>query len=160
MTLPLRRVISGGQTGVDRGALDAAIAASFPHGGMCPRERRAEDGPIPERYDLTESGSPEYPIRTERNVADADATLILTVGAPTGGTRLTVSIARRLARPLRIVDLDEDGEAAADVVAWIHETGIGILNVAGPRESGVPGIAERAEAFMSDVLARLGDPIP
>src|SRR5438309_682688 len=91
----LLRIISGGQTGVDRAALDAALACGVPCGGCCPQGRRAEDGPIAARYPLTETPSPDYPPRTERNVRDADATLILIKGMPSGGTALTIEVARR-----------------------------------------------------------------
>jgi predicted Rossmann-fold nucleotide-binding protein len=85
--MKLERVISGGQTGVDRGALDAAMLAGIPVGGACPKGRKAEDGLIPDRYPLTELASENYRVRTEKNVKDADATLILTVGAISGGIR-------------------------------------------------------------------------
>jgi hypothetical protein len=78
--MPPSKIISGGQTGVDRAALDAAIELGIPHGGHCPRGRRAEDGRIPDRYQLTETDSAQYRVRTERNVLDADATLILCRG--------------------------------------------------------------------------------
>jgi hypothetical protein len=79
-TSTLEKIISGGQTGVDRGALDAALEASFPCGGWCPKGRKAEDGPIPARYPLKEMDGPAYRLRTERNVRDSDGTLILFFG--------------------------------------------------------------------------------
>ena len=82
---PLMRIISGGQTGVDCAALDVAIGLGIPHGGWCPRDRLAEDGRIPDRYQLIETEAADYPARTERNVQDADATLILCRGEPSGG---------------------------------------------------------------------------
>lgn len=85
----VRRIVSGGQTGVDRAALDVAMQLSIEHGGWCPRGRLAEDGTIPSRYDLRETRSAKYHVRTERNVVDSDATLILYRKSLTGGTLLT-----------------------------------------------------------------------
>ncbi|MHB8970001.1 MAG: putative molybdenum carrier protein [Pirellulaceae bacterium] len=146
-----QRVVSGGQTGVDRGALDAAIAAGVLHGGWCPRGRLAEDGPIAEQYQLRETHSAKYPIRTRRNVLDSDATLILCCGPLTGGTELTQRLALHHARPCLVVDLQRDPDADA-VRQWIEMHRIGVLNVAGPRESSHPGIAEQACRFLLRVL--------
>jgi hypothetical protein len=148
----VRKIVSGGQTGVDRGALDAAVELGIPCGGWCPRDRRAEDGVIPVGYPLRETPSPAYPERTAWNVRDSDGTLILTRGAPRGGTALTISLGRRAARPVLVVDLD----AGADVVrvrGWLDENEIRVLNVAGPRESEAPGIHDRALAFLRELLA-------
>src|SRR5512134_3746342 len=105
--MKIERVVSGGQTGVDRAALDAALALGLPCGGWCPRGRRAEDGAIPLHYPLRETPTARYPQRTEWNVRDSDGTLILTRGRPRGGTAYTISVARRLGRPLLVVDLAE-----------------------------------------------------
>jgi hypothetical protein len=149
-------IISGGQTGVDRGALDAAIALGIPYGGRCPRGRLAEDGRIPSRYRLTESESPLYRVRTEQNVLDTDATLILARGRVTGGTRLTRELARSHGKPCLVVDLAGGGDAGA-VRRWLAAQGVSKLNVAGPRESQSPGIADAARQFLLDLLApRLG----
>lgn len=148
----IERVVSGGQTGVDRAALDAAMEAGIDCGGWCPSGRRAEDGPIPDRYPLTETDSERYLERTRLNVEDSDATLILTRRAPTGGTRLTVEHAERTGRPFRIVDLtfpDDDGDAELTRLRdWIEENAVDVLNVAGPRESTRPGIHAAATAFL------------
>lgn len=155
------KLISGGQTGVDRGALDAALASGFPCGGWCPRGRRAEDGAIPDRYPVTEMTSANYLARTRRNVAESDATLILANGPLGGGTRATATHARKIGRPCLIVDLDdaESAETALRIVEWIEQSGIDILNVAGPRESAHPGIEERACRLVTVVLDRLSSPI-
>jgi hypothetical protein len=138
----LLRVISGGQTGVDRAALDAALACSIEIGGWCPRGRRAEDGRIDERYPLHETESGVYAERTRLNVRDADATLILSRGPLTGGTGLTRSFVQQRGCPLLVVNRDAPSpeDAAQRVRAWIEEYGIQVLNVAGPRESTSQGI--------------------
>ena len=147
------KIVSGGQTGVDRGALDAAIELGIAHGGWCPRARLAEDGTIPPRYALTETGSPEYHVRTERNVLDSDATLILCRGRPSGGTELTLRLARQYGRSCMVVDL-EDPPAAEEVFRWIDSREVRVLNVAGPRESQCPGISVAAREFIFRVFAR------
>jgi hypothetical protein len=145
------RIVSGGQTGVDRAALDVALARGLPHGGWCPRGRRAENGRIPDRYVLREHASPSYADRTEQNVVDSDATLVVAVGRPRDGTALTVRLAKRHRRPCLIVDLD-DPPPPATVVTWLEAHAVGVLNVAGPRESTHPGIHDRAVAFLDQVL--------
>lgn len=102
----VRRVISGGQTGVDRAALDVARERGLALGGWCPRGRRAEDGRIPDTYPLTETRTADYRERTRRNVLAADATLVLTRGAPSGGTAYTLAVARRAGKPALVADLD------------------------------------------------------
>lgn len=148
----LVRIVSGGQTGVDRAALDAAIALGLPHGGWCPAGRRAEDGPISRKYLLRETRSPKYGVRTRRNVRDSDGTLILHRGELSGGTELTRRIAIELNRPLLIIDLDAPPELEL-VRRWIEEQEIRVLNVAGPRESSSPGIGQSAFSFLSGLLS-------
>jgi hypothetical protein len=149
----IERIVSGGQTGVDRAALDAALALGLPCGGWCPRGRRAEDGPIDPRYPLQETPSADYPQRTEWNVRDSDGTLVLTRGRPHGGTALTIALARRLGRPVLVLDL-EQGPDPAEVPEWVEEKEVVVLNVAGPRESLQPGIREEAFAFLEKALKR------
>jgi hypothetical protein len=145
------KIISGGQTGVDRGALDAAIELGIGHGGWCPLGRLAEDGRIPDRYQLHETDSPEYAVRTERNVVESDATLILFRGRIAGGTELTLRLAKRHGRPHMAVDLDAAPEPAA-VRRWLDHERVEILNVAGPRESQNPGIGALAREFLARLL--------
>jgi hypothetical protein len=151
------RVVSGGQTGVDRAALDAALSAGLPIGGFCPRGRLAEDGTIPECYPLLETPSAEYPQRTEWNVRDSDATLVLTRGVPTGGTAYTLEVARQLGRPALVVDLAAQPDPAA-ARTWCLEHAVRTLNVAVPRESGAPGIYVAARTFMEGFLSAVGRP--
>jgi predicted Rossmann fold nucleotide-binding protein DprA/Smf involved in DNA uptake len=147
------RIISGGQTGVDRAALDVALALGIPCGGWCPRGRRAEDGTIGVHYPLRETPTEEYAERTERNVCDSDGTLILTRGAPDGGTALTAKLARRHRKPLYVVDLAQPAaDEAQRVQEWLVQQRIDVLNVAGPRESVHEGIHAQAMDFLRMVL--------
>lgn len=146
-----QKIVSGGQTGVDRAALDVALALGIPCGGYCPKGRRAEDGPIAAHYPLTETVGPDYPERTARNVRESDGTLILARGAPTGGTALTRDIARREGKPCLVIDLDAPAEPRA-VAIWLARQGIRTLNVAGPRESSSPGIYHQALDFLREAL--------
>ncbi|MEJ2347554.1 MAG: putative molybdenum carrier protein, partial [Gammaproteobacteria bacterium] len=143
----MEKVISGGQTGVDRAALVAAFAIALPRGRWCPRGRQAVDGRIPERYPLRETPSGDYRQRTEWNVRDADATLVLTKGPPAGGTAYTVRSAGALRRPCLVIDLDGSPEPQT-VGRWLRRHGIRVLNVAGPREAGAPGVYAQARAFL------------
>lgn len=143
------KIVSGGQTGVDRAALDVALALGLACGGWCPLGRRAEDGPIPGRYPVRECGSRDYAERTRLNVRDSDATLVLCTGEPSGGSALTVRLARELGRPLLVIDPDA-ADAGARFGEWIGTTTV--LNVAGPRESTEPGITGRARVFLNKVL--------
>ena len=145
------RVVSGGQTGVDRAALDVAIALDIPHGGWCPRGRLAEDGRIPDRYQLQETDSADYAVRTEWNVRDSDATLILTCGELSGGTKLTAVLALRYSRPLTVVNLTET-TLPTSVLCWLLRHDIRTINVAGPREKTCPGIYELARTFLFPLL--------
>lgn len=165
MASPLR-IISGGQTGADRGALDAALTMGVPHGGFCPQGRRAEDGIIPARYDLQETTSRDYAVRTERNLITADATLIVCRGSLTGGTALTARLARKHQKPLLRVDLadlplDHLDPAhrhavlathARAVHAWLARHRVATLNVAGPRESHCRGIGADTRDLLIAVL--------
>jgi len=142
------KIISGGQTGVDRGVLDAAIALSIPHGGWCPQGRLAEDGRIPDGYELSETDSPEYRVRTEQNVIDSDATLILCRGRPSGGTELTLRLAEQHGRPCLVLDLDQPPQPE-EVRRWLQDHRVEVLNIAGPRETQSPGIAAQANRFVT-----------
>lgn len=141
------KIVSGGQTGVDRGALDAAIELGLPHGGWCPRGRRAEDGTIPPHYRLRETDSPAYRVRTERNVLDSDGTLILHLGRLAGATKLTRRLALQHNKPCLVVNLRDplDGDK---IRQWLASHRMETLNVAGPRESQSPGIHAQTRQFV------------
>ena len=143
----IEKVISGGQTGVDRAALDVALEIGIPCGGWCPKGRRAEDGAIRSRYPLMETPSPEYAERTEWNVRDSDGTLVLTWGIPRQGTAFTIDIARRLGKPCLIIDLLNPPHWPA-VKEWFEKNSLNVLNIAGPRESKVPEIYDHAFEFL------------
>lgn len=156
MSCSLQRIVSGGQTGVDRAALDVARDWGLAIGGWCPRGRKAEDGRIPDQYPLRETESARYDVRTRRNVRDSDGTLILTQGDPVGGTALTAAVAERTGKPWLVMDLDmhPDPRPVGD---WLTLHRIEILNVAGPRESTAPGIAERSAAFLTAVFGVIAE---
>lgn len=147
----VERVVSGGQTGVDRAALDVAEELGLAAGGWCPAGRWAEDGPIPPRYLLHETPSRDSAQRTAWNVRDSDATLVLT-GGESPGTALTVECARRNDRPHVVVPLRDDPAAADEVRLWLESVAPRTLNVAGPRESESPGAYAVARAFLECVL--------
>lgn len=151
--LRLERIVSGGQTGVDRAALDVALELGLACGGWCPQGRRAEDGTLAAKYPLQETPLPDYAQRTEWNVRDADATLILTRGTPTEGTAATIELARYYRKPYLVLDLEQGAEAWA-VRQWMAKRRIRVLNVAGPRESKCPGIYAQATALLRQLLAR------
>lgn len=150
----LKKIVSGGQTGVDRGALDAALGAGFPCGGWCPAGRVAEDGAIPEHYPLRELPRSGYEARTVANVRDSDGTLVIHFGAVTGGTRLTVEACAALGRPCLQVDGAHlsPGRIGEQAAAFVDAGAIQVLNVAGPRESGAPGARDFARLVVAALL--------
>jgi len=148
----VQKIVSGGQTGADRAALDWAIAHGIDHGGWCPRGRRAEDGAIPPDYRLTETPSDGYAERTEWNVRDADGTVILSVQQSlTGGSKLTAERARQHDKPCLHLSRATSGTDAGERLArFLEAYRIRVLNVAGPRASSEPEIA----AFVTETLDR------
>jgi hypothetical protein len=145
------KIVSGGQTGVDRAALDVALELGIECGGWCPAGRWAEDGPIDARYPLHETPSADPTERTEWNVRDSDATLILTAGTPSPGTELTIEAARGLGRPVYTFHAGSP-EDVGMFRRWLQVYRVGTLNVAGPRESEAPGIHAEARQILMALL--------
>lgn len=148
-------IVSGGQTGADRGGIEAAIEMDAHYCGWCPKGRRAEDGRIPEHMVLTESREEGYLLRTEINVAFASATVIFTYGKLTGGSKKTLEFITRQSKPYLWIDLTIAGEYAPVILQFIHDNQVSFLNVAGNRESKAPGIQQKVKTIMMQVLARL-----
>ena len=147
-------IISGGQTGVDRAALDAAIELKIPHGGFVPKGRLAEDGKLARRYKVKEMHSKDYAERTRANVDWADATLVLFRGRLTGGTLLTWEYAKNRNKPVLPVNLatESTGRALERIIKWLAEKQPGVLNIAGPRESTHPGIYAQTQHLLLTTL--------
>jgi hypothetical protein len=138
---------------VDRAALDWAIDHAVHHGGWCPRNRMAADGPLPAQYQLQETQSAGYSQRTRLNVASGDATLIIGRGVLVGGSKLTKRFADELKKPVHTIDLDLEwsGQIAA-LQRWLRELNIQTLNVAGPSEARCPGIQQQAYEFLKQIF--------
>lgn len=132
------KFLSGGQTGVDRGVLDACIAAGHPHGGYCPRGRLAEDGRIDDRYNLDEADSGDYAVRTRLNVAESDATVVAFDSELTGGTLYSLEVANEIGKPTIVLNMREQDSVSASeaICSFIRENNVMNLNWSGPRASG------------------------
>ena len=138
----IKKIISGGQTGADRAALDFSLKFYIPHGGWIPKGRMTEDGPLPDKYQLQEMPTSSYPKRTEQNVIDSDGTVIFSRGKPTGGTDYTRKMVLKHKKKLVHIDLklQTSYDAAYRILSSIEFHHIKILNVAGPRASKDPAI--------------------
>lgn len=147
-------IVSGGQTGADRAALDWATEHDVEHGGWCPAGRRAEDGPLDAKYQLAETESKGYRARTVRNVRDSDATLILNLGELEGGSLETLRIAEARCKPVRVVQVDAPptGAELNELREWLRVNAVDRLNVAGPRESKRPGVYQAARSLLQSLL--------
>ncbi|MBT3039851.1 MAG: putative molybdenum carrier protein [Candidatus Thiodiazotropha sp. (ex Codakia orbicularis)] len=151
------KIVSGAQTGVDRAALDAAMAYGVEAGGWCPHGRLAEDGVIPECYPVTELANAGYTERTLQNVIDSDATLIIYFGYLSGGTEQTLAFCIAQRKPYLLIDAEELNRprAAQRIQQFIADKGIAILNVAGPRASGEASAYDYARTILESVLRTL-----
>lgn len=170
MTNHIKLIVSGGQTGVDRAALDVAIDLKIPHGGWCPQGRKAEDGIIPSTYQLIEAPAPDaqetdpnaiYNIRTELNVRDSDGTLIILKDEPIGGTLFTIEMVKKYKKLYFIFYINKS--KIEDVANWIMQNKISKLNVAGPRASQTEGIYSYAYDILKTLLCHsllINEPTP
>jgi hypothetical protein len=152
--MALAKIVSGGQTGVDRGALDAALEAGFPCGGWAPEGRAAEDGPIPARYPLHALAGAGYEERTLQNVLDSDGTAIIYSGTLEGGTRQTLVHCVAHAKPFELVDASraDPRDAAVKLAAFVERHRLAVLNVAGPRASKWPEAYHYARSTVRHLL--------
>ena len=151
----LKKIIAGSQTGVNRAALDLALEQDFPCCGWCPKGRMSEDGDLPESYPLQESKVTDHRIAMELNILEADGTLIITRGRPTGATALAGVLARRRCKMLLVIDILQvvDLDTAIMIIRkWLKENNIESLNITGPRESRCQGIYEQTKAIISKII--------
>ena len=151
----VRRIVSGGQTGADRAALDTAMDLGIETGGWVPRDRWAEDGRVPDRYpNMKETAAADPAMRTEYNVRDADGTVVFSQGEVFGGTKWTVEVGGKLRKPMLCLDLATQSleTAAQRLRAWTAAEGIEVLNVAGPRESEYDGIHSAVRTVLRRAL--------
>lgn len=150
----ITKLLSAAQTGADRAALDWAIFRDIPHGGWCPKGRKAEDGNIPPPYQLAETPSASYLQRTEWNVRDSDGTVIFTVAAALAdGSKRTADFAKKHGQTL--LHLSERGSyesAGARLAAFVRENDIKVLNVAGSRGSKEPGVVAFVKRALEDAF--------
>jgi len=148
------KIISGGQTGADRAALDYAIEFNIPYGGWVPKGRKTEDGTLPDKYKLQEMPTSDYSTRTEKNILAADGTLIVSHGRLTGGSALTQFLSEKQNKPFMHVDFNRMSidEASEAVRIWLEKNQIETLNVAGPRASKDPEIYEATRRLLEVVL--------
>ncbi len=140
------KIISGGQTGADIAGLDAAMALGLDYGGSIPKGRKTEDGTLPDKYDkIVELETTSYPVRTEENIVDSDATVIFTYNKLGSGSALTVRFARKHGKPFLRINLQKrtDDEACTLISEWLDKVKPSVLNVTGSRESQAIGIYDR-----------------
>lgn len=145
------KIVSGGQTGVDRAALDFALDHQIPCGGWCPKGRKAEDGPIPERYPLQEISTASYSARTKQNVTDSDATLIIYNKIPDRGTKEAIEECLALKKPVLYHAFNGD-KNIDQVLSWISYHRVRTLHIAGPRESNEPGIYKKSYRLLEELF--------
>lgn len=150
----LNKIVSGGQTGADRAALDVAIKFNIPHGGWIAKGRRTESGPLPDYYNLKEMATRDYPARTRQNILDSDGTVIIARGPLTGGSALTYTFAQKTGKWVCRINLLEQDifEAALILHDFIIDQGIRVLNVAGPRAGHDPDIYYDVKVILTAVL--------
>jgi hypothetical protein len=152
-----QKIITGGQTGVDRGALDACLEIGFPTGGWCPKNRRAEDGIIPEKYDLQETAQKEYKFRTEKNVRNAEGTVIISPSNLTGGTLLTKELCHKFNKPYLIIQAEKNSinNKVSKIISFLEQKKIITLNIAGPRLSEWNNSYQISKQIITSLLNRI-----
>ncbi len=153
---PIPAIVSGGQTGADRAALDWAIENKVPHGGWCPAGRLSENGFIPVAYALKETASDSYSERTKLNVEESDGTLIVSPKEPRGGTLLTFRHAQKVGKPVLCITRQNERRGPPLIREFINENEIRVLNVAGPRASGAPEVAEMVTRLLDQAMGTCG----
>jgi len=155
--MTLKKIVSGGQTGADLAAWDAAIELDFPSGGWVPKGRTNENGVIPETYGgVRETDEERSEQRTEWNVRDSDATVVFSHGQPTGGSDWTIRAARQLGKPCLHIDFSLRTEAVEEILTFLsRHPSVATLNVAGPRRSEDPLIYEKTHRVMRALLDHL-----
>jgi hypothetical protein len=158
----IKKIISGGQTGADQGALDFALENGIEAGGWCPKGRICESGIIPERYPVEEVTENDYRVRTMLNVKDSDGTLIIIRdGYLEDGTHLTIEYCKKCSKPWFLVDVkvmsDQLESVYSALISWLNKNQVSVLNVAGNRESNSPGIQVETSGFLVQILAELKD---
>ena len=160
-TPPAFKIWSGGQTGVDRAALDCALALGIPHGGWCPQGRIAADGVLDARYLLQETRSSGYRQRTKLNVQDTDATMLINVGPVTGGSLQTIRFAASLKRPYLVIQVDQGSmtDLAEAAVQWLQSHRFSRVNFAGPSEARCPGIYAQSVELLMMILPTLSSTV-
>ena len=153
----ITKIVSGGQTGADVAALDAAIELNIPHGGWIPKGRKTEAGPLPDKYQLQEMPTGSYTRRTEQNVIDSDGTAILSYGSLSGGSLKTYNYAKKHNKPCLHLDMTRlpVDEAVKEMLQWIEEHNIQVLNVAGPRGSKDPEIYNVVKEVLTKALKEI-----
>ncbi len=154
--LPVKKIISGGQTGVDRAALDGAIFLGIPYGGWLPPNRMTENGPLEKCYILEVMGHGGYKERTLQNVQVSDGTLILSSGPLTGGSALTQKAAQNYNKPCLHIDFRTIPlfEASHQISVWVKTNRVGVLNVAGPRASSDANIYSLTIQLLKEVFSQ------
>lgn len=155
--IKVEKIISGGQTGADRAALDFAIDNDIPYGGWLPKGRKTEDGPLSEKYHLQEMPTGNYSKRTEKNVLDSDGTVIVSHGFLTGGSALTREFAIQHRKQFIHIDMNELSlqEAGERLSSWLIEKEIKILNVAGPKAGKDPKVYDAALLLLKETMIKI-----
>jgi len=148
------KIISGGQSGVDRAALDFAIKYKLDCGGFCPKGRLAEDGIISGIYPLIETNSSLYKERTRLNVEISDALLIIYENNIGSGTQLAIEVAKTLNKDYHVIQVPSDEIHIDRILKWLLFLKPANINIAGPRESNDKGIYLHTIEFLEQLYGK------